>query len=71
MCTLYVCVCGSYGGQVNDRDTAKLDELTAARDEKPGDGHGEAGGDRSLLAGEVEVANVTVGSMVRMATVDK
>lgn len=56
--------------KVNDRDRAKLDEMSGEA------GKGESGGgdpdreDTSSVA-SVEVANVTVGSMIRMATVDK
>lgn len=62
--------------QVNERDSAKLDEL----EEADGGGGDHSDGDRAYNDGDgddakpapfVEVANVKVGSMVRMATVDK
>lgn len=62
--------------QVNERDTAKLDEMKEA-DGSGGDDqrnsdrtYNEDDGD-AKPAPFVEVANVRVGSMVRMATVDK
>ena len=70
---------------MNERDGAKLDEMTEAGDgggdgdaqsdsgstfnEEDGDSDGD--GDDAKPAPFVEVANVRVGSMVRMATVDK
>ena len=50
---------------MNDRDSAKLDEMKTVGEEEVKDD-----GDPSI-APAVEVATVSVGSMIRMATVDK
>jgi len=65
--------------QVNERDSAKLDELKEAgssggADQSDGDrasNEDDGDGDDAKPAPFVEVANVRVSSMVRMATVDK
>lgn len=58
---------------MNDRDRAQLDELDTDADGHKGgvngDGTPSTGKQSSLPS--VEVSNVTVGSMVRLATVDK
>ncbi|CAM9841747.1 unnamed protein product, partial [Hapterophycus canaliculatus] len=57
---------------VNERDSAKLDEMKEASGDHNGDGNGSDDGDedegKSLAM--VEVANRRVGSMVRIATID-
>lgn len=51
--------------QVNDRDSAEMDEMKAA-----GVNDDDNEGSDSV-APAVEVSTVSVGSMIRMATVDK
>ncbi len=62
--------------QVNERDSAKLDELEEADgsggdDQSDGDSAYDGDDGDAKPAPFVEVANVRVGSMVRMATIDK
>lgn len=55
---------------MNDRDSAKLDEMETAGERDHAGDNGKDGGSRSVPPA-VEVATVSVGSMIRMATVDK
>ena len=57
--------------KVNDRDSAKMDEMKAsgARGDGESDDHTDDGS--PPIAPAVEVSTVSVGSMIRMATVDK
>lgn len=55
--------------QVNERDSAKLEEIKEASSTDDGKDNGD--GDEDGLLPMVEVANRRVGSMVRMATIDK
>ena len=56
---------------MNDRDSAKMDEMKAsgARGDGESDDHTDDGS--PPIAPAVEVSTVSVGSMIRMATVDK